>query len=710
MRTYASDLIAHACASQIFGTKCHNLISDLMAVGAIVFLITVAFLMAVENNRLSTKLLVGLKRVSYSGARAVLEAFGDEAFGDEFTTRNFQKRLKRAKDEILDEDVKMKMELPLDDGTTFTWILARPQALLRELINASIALQSVLRPLLKENSYGNPLSMIHYHDEITSGALLSPVHSRSFTTFRFTFKQFGKYLLTCQQMWFEFAVLRSSVVKKVVGGLSYVWRRLQHQFFTSTESFSKVGMHIDNVGDGPTVLFARNKNLIADMEATQDTLDLKGSSGLRNCIKCANCMKKGVLKDTAYPLPNPDGQLADVTSPTLEAFVPNTNEAIFENVDELQRLKALVQAKRMLKGNFQLAEMACGINHNPHGLLLDKELRAECPPLDMHTEDWAHVYLASGVGADELGLFLGRLKAIRVNYETFREEMKLWNWPAHSTNFKNAWQLFSDARQKANEGGWKSSISEFLSIYPIVLDWVSRNAKDDLPGEVESFGKLCAVLDYIQEIKHGNASDTGKLHALIEEHMHAHKNVYGNEHWTPKWHATLHLAGQIERDDGYVFDTILNERAYHTAKCFGDIAKRLSCFEEYVLARSVANQIDELRKFNPFPSLEGETKWDSKLHAFTAGKMSLEGLHITRGDYVLTREGEVAQVQLCGLTDDGNLFLLGDVCHATERTATSVVVERRHELLLIWVRDHHDVTCARCWKRGPGSEVLRVII
>ena len=139
--------------------------------------------------------------------------------------------------------------------------------------------------------------------------------------------------------------------------------------------------------------------------------------------------------------------------------------------------------------------------------------------------------------------------------------MTLWKWPKHHTGGKGVWRLFSDTRAKANDEGWKSSAGEFLMLYPIVLDWASTHVSKRLPGEIESFRRLCDVIDYIQALKHGIARDTGRLHALIEAHLRGHKLVYGNEHWTPKWHATLHLAGQIERDDGYVFDTIPDERA-----------------------------------------------------------------------------------------------------------------------------------------------------
>ena len=73
------------------------------------------------------------------------------------------------------------------------------------------------------------------------------------------------------------------------------------------------------------------------------------------------------------------------------------------------------------------------------------------------------------------------------------------------------------ARAKANNEGWKSSAVEFLMIWPIVLDWVSTNVSEQLPGEVESFRRLCVV------------RKTRRLHVLSEARLHQHKLVYGNE-------------------------------------------------------------------------------------------------------------------------------------------------------------------------------------
>ena len=118
----------------------------------------IAFLVAMETQRLDTQKLVGLKRVSYNGARAVLDTLPQE-MRDELNVESrfkFRRRVKKAANDVL-EGVKMKIELPLHDGTSFTWILASPQELLRKLITISLALKSVLRSVGVDNFVWQPI-------------------------------------------------------------------------------------------------------------------------------------------------------------------------------------------------------------------------------------------------------------------------------------------------------------------------------------------------------------------------------------------------------------------------------------------------------------------------------------------------------------------------------------------------------------------------
>ena len=114
------------------------------------------------------------------------------------------------------------------------------------------------------------------------------------------------------------------------------------------ESFRRVGVQVNALGNVPVNLFAANRNLIADMEASMVSLDLKGASGFKPCIKCSNGVMKGALTDPnpTSRIPNPDNQLLEITATTLHGFVRNTNEALWESVDELQDMSRLVAEKQ----------------------------------------------------------------------------------------------------------------------------------------------------------------------------------------------------------------------------------------------------------------------------------------------------------------------------------------------------------------------------
>ena len=207
---------------------------------------------------------------------------------------------------------------------------------------------------------------------------------------------------------------------------------------------------------------------------------------------------------------------------------------------------------------------------------------------------------------------------------------------------KGAWRLFSGTRAAAaqqDDGSWKSNAFVLLTIMPSVLDWLFKYMRDQLPCAVESLWRGCEVIDYIQSLKHQIQHDVHEMQRLVERHLHQHALVYGKEHWTPKWHATLHLTAQIIRDGDIVLDTLANERDHQVPKSYGDIIKNLEHFEEYVLKRSLAHQINELKTYEERPSLVGAATWSEDLGASTAAGMSIDAVHIAIGDFVRTPAG-----------------------------------------------------------------------
>jgi len=189
--------------------------------------------MPAKRRKIDARLLIGLRRVPLSVARKVIDAL--PCLGPEYDPRHLRYDLDRARDELL-ADVLHIVDLPLDDGSVYKWHIGRPQGVLRKLAKDSDALRRVLQGM--PSSPEKPLNVMHYHDEVAAGHLLAPVHNRSFTSFRYSFRQMGRHLLTCDEMWFEYAILRSAVLDKVKGGMSNVWRLLMHLFFTcSSEGF-----------------------------------------------------------------------------------------------------------------------------------------------------------------------------------------------------------------------------------------------------------------------------------------------------------------------------------------------------------------------------------------------------------------------------------------------------------------------------------------
>ena len=135
-----------------------------------------------------------------------------------------------------------------------------------------------------------PLSVILAHDEITPGAVLRPDNARKFVSFYFSFCEFGDVSIRYELGWFHLAVLRSSVIDKVDGGMSAALRHLLRALLMDAGSLS--GGVVLPLESGPTMLFARLKNHLGDEAALSHGLSSKTASGLRPCIKCANVLKK----------------------------------------------------------------------------------------------------------------------------------------------------------------------------------------------------------------------------------------------------------------------------------------------------------------------------------------------------------------------------------------------------------------------------------
>ena len=520
------------------------------------------------------------------------------------------------------------------------------------------------------SSFEKPAGLIQYVDDVTAGHLLAPSHGRSFTAYRFSFKEFGR-LLFCQEMWFEYAILRTEIGDKVVGSHSYILRVLLHLFFTSNESFSRVGALADGPTEGePLVIYARNSGIIADGKAHKQNYGVKGASGLMPCDCCDNVVAKGLLDPYAARRISVGGDNVDICCPTLALCRQRSSQDIFDDADNLHSLYPRMKDRgdrAINKGDFEQIEQATGITYNPDGVLLDLGLRDIAPPLETIKKDWAHIYVCKGIASDEMWMLFPRLKAVGVTRVNIKSEMEGYTWPKHQRTGScvNAQTAFGEKRWESctRADTFKVGGSETLAIFPVLLE-VTAACQTQLPAEYACLSKMCKIIDTILAMKYGHVEISARnctlLQDTIEDHFVSHMDLYGMAHIVPKWHDALHLAKQFLKD-GTVFDTITNERDHQNCKAFGDLMKgHMPAFDRFVLARSIAFQLKRLQCFSEFGKLEGRVEWSRELGAECGSAISLNGMHVAVDEFVKW-SGKVIRVKCCGKAA-GELFLLGVVC------------------------------------------------
>ena len=152
-------------------------------------------------------------------------------------------------------------------------------------------------------------------------------------------------------MFVEFAhgVLQTSVVEKVSGGMSCIYRLILDVFFRKSESFSRVGVAVE-FDDGPEILYAVNGRMIADKDALENVYCFKGPSGFSPCPRCDGLMI-GALTDTNFPAAR-KSNCCEIDVLKKSAFVLATNESIIALCDELKKSHRDVAATKTHQGKF----------------------------------------------------------------------------------------------------------------------------------------------------------------------------------------------------------------------------------------------------------------------------------------------------------------------------------------------------------------------
>lgn len=484
---------------------------------------------------------------------------------------------------------------------------------------------------------------------------------------------------------------------------NYTSRHVTQQFFRGIEENFTSGVMVQ-LQTGPSLIFGTISNVLGDEAALKRIYDCKGAAGTRNCMLCLNVLKKGTVAELELD----SEQFVEIDCLDQGRFQLATNANVWEAVDKLK-----AASSNQSKTAFAKTSQAYGFNHNPQGLLLDLELRRRLRPISTWTFDWAHIYLNHGIGGVGLANLISWLARHKLGYDGIRTFMGAgWEWPRHlSVSNRTAQQVFSDVR--AQSSGWKSSASEFLQVAPVVLHFletvVRRLSPPDMDKHIACFRQLCLAIDAIQATKLNRYSNYTRLGKYICEAFSSHVNTYGTEDVVPKHHMAMHLSAQYARD-GMVLDTFPCERLHQIPKSFGNLARNTSNFEESVLVRTVAHQLNALAVLDERDGLVGQIVWYEPLHANLANKMLYKGLHVHAEDILLV-DGSAFLVQACGYQAD-ELFLVGTRGVLMNRICPSSAKWRfKDELHGIWLGGSVVLKPVHCWAEcSEGVLVLETLV
>lgn len=239
------------------------------------------------------------------------------------------------------------IELPLEAGGTFAWKVCRMDRLLLYFATESAEFRASLVRAL-DNAGPRPLSCILYLDEIVPGNILRPDNRRKFWAIYVSFEELGRERLFLEQYWLPLAVLRSSIVGDVAGGLSNCFRLLVRSLLLDPLAAASAGFALD-LGGGARLIRLRISSVVGDEAALKSVWNSKGAAGTRPCFFCGNC----VSMSSQLAAQSPD--LIDISCSDPSLFQLCEDADVWSAYDHLA-----AQQPRLNRTDFAILEQASG--------------------------------------------------------------------------------------------------------------------------------------------------------------------------------------------------------------------------------------------------------------------------------------------------------------------------------------------------------------
>jgi hypothetical protein len=589
--------------------------------------------------------LAGTGGISHSALARVLEVVSKSEFLQQSDPASKWTICRAVVDSLLRDigtDEHVLALRPTLDGhppNTFVWRTVSPQRSLAYFVQESEMFRRVLNQLWDRCK--TTWNLVLYTDEISPGAILKPIIKKKSHVWYITILELGR-LLGRTDFWIPIAMLRSSKVKQLPGGLSAATRILLRSMCLGPDALSNAGLCFRNNDGADVIAHIRLGRILADEDALSSLWGIKGASGTVPCgIKCTVVNKPRGKRHLA----SHDPSIVDIGCHNVREIILNTDEDVWSKVDMLKASCIGDKADPIMEQGF-------GITFCPYGILADVELRSVVSPTKSNRFDAMHVLYSNGIVPLEISLFVRWLQdAHNLGYEDIGLCAKSFRFPRR---LDSPIHVFSTERIKKHASTFKAGASEVLSIYPLVRHFLETQR---LPQsvQVDSIMQLFLVLDVIKQVQCLASEDAppeaevdmlvAKLTEANRNYLIAFKLAYGIESIIPKHHMLMHLPEQILADKLLIW-CFAPERLNFTLKGCVEDTDNTKRMETIGLAKALNAQLHALSKYSgdflnvplaEFPELS--EAFGMKAHFSKAATFKSSKIHV--GDICI----------LCGLPD-----------------------------------------------------------
>ena len=427
--------------------------------------------------------------------------------------------------------VAQSMELP--SNSLPVWDFIHPMAYLYTLCSMSSHMYNLM-------CSRQTWSVIIYTDEMHPGNPLHPSPLRKVWNIYWAFAEWPSWMLQRKDSWMLFAAIRSTIVKDIVGGLSYIIKRTLKVFFSGGPRSFITGCTIA-FNNSCYKITATLKGLMTDEQALNHVFHLKGASGTFPCFSCMNVAYKRAAGAA--------GDIVTILETDPTKFVCRTKPIIKE------MLKRMHEARKTERYEM---EKRFGINYVPEGLLYDDYLFDHIlDGSDSYLRDPMHTLSSKGVAGREIAKIIQELAdpdGTAVDVSTVRKFALLWKLPKSKGKvsdmyFKPELICSDHVRHFA---------SDVLGMIHILHAFLAEKILPHglLTEHIECFCRLHEIITLLRL----NCSFE-KLDHAIREHARLFRKLYEADDITPKFHHLLHLCNDLRRI-GRVVQCFVTERKH----------------------------------------------------------------------------------------------------------------------------------------------------